>query len=243
MKVLYQSFISPEANIACEEYFFRKLSREMLDEEILRIWESPIHFVAIGNSQKVEESVYIESCERNNIKIIRRCSAGGAVLQGPGCLNFSLYYNLAKHPEVRNIQNSYSYILSKIVSVIFEQFNLLTEIKGIYDLVYKNRKVGGNAQRRNSQILLHHGTLLWDVDYELMEKTLKMPVEQPEYRMNRTHREFVGILPFTKEQLVEIIVEAFCNDFTPFEITEEEISEINDLAEEKYSKLDWNFRR
>lgn len=243
MRLLIQSFNTPEENLACEEYLFRKLNQEPILEGILRIWESPVYFVAIGNSQKVKEVVYIEECEKNNIKVIRRCSAGGAVLQGPGCLNFSLFYFLDNHPELRNIQNSYNQILGSIVRVILDRHNVNTHIEGLCDIVYHNRKVSGNAQRRNNKVLLHHGTLLWNPNYDLMEKTLKIPIEQPAYRMNRSHREFVGALPFNKEQLIEIVIKTFCNKITQYELNYKETQEIRQLVEEKYSKSEWNFRK
>ncbi len=241
MRILLHSFVEPEENIACEEYFFNKLSKT--SEELIRIWESPIYFIVIGSSQRVSDCVNVDNCKKNKIKIIRRCSAGGAVLQGPGCINYSIYFDLNKNAELRNIQHSYNHILGKVAKTIFDEHDLFVEIKGISDLVYLDRKVGGNAQRRNNRILLHHGTILWNVNYHLMEETLKVPNEQPDYRRNRSHREFVGFLPISREQIIDTILKAFAKKVVISKIDDTEISDIKKLATEKYSKEEWNFRK
>ncbi len=243
MRVILYSFTKPEENIACEEYFFNKLNHDSNEDEFLRIWECPNWFIVIGNSQRIDESVYLDECIVRGIKVIRRCSAGGAVLQGPGCINFSLYLNLSTNTELKNIRDSYRYILGKLTNVIYQEHNISLEIRGISDLVYMDKKIGGNAQRRNSRVLLHHGTILYDVNYELMETTLKIPIDQPVYRMNRQHRDFVGIIPVAREQIIKSIIKAFTDNPNFSNITDDEVVGIQKLANEKYSKDEWNFRR
>src|SRR5688500_5771457 len=56
----------------------------------LTFWESESHFVVLGYGKQVSVDVFEDVCARREIPILRRASGGGTVLQGPGCLNYSL---------------------------------------------------------------------------------------------------------------------------------------------------------
>lgn len=240
MYILHYTCASPEENIALEEYLFLKLCDDDLPE-ILRIWESDVYFVVVGSSQCVEEEVYVEDCMAEGIKIIRRCSAGGTVLQGPGCLNFTLCIRIDNRPEFRNIRESYRIILGRLSEVLRRRCGIFANQQGISDLCVEGRKVSGNAQRRNSKVLLHHGTLLYSVNYGLMEKLLKIPKIQPEYRQGRSHTEFVGSLPLDRREIIQLLVDAF-NGNEQYFLSDEDFQGLKQLTEQKYSTHQWNFR-
>jgi lipoate-protein ligase A len=52
-------------------------------------------------------------------------------------------------------------------------------------------KVGGNAQSIIKGGWLHHTSFLWDYDEESMERYLRLPDKRPEYRVSRSHRDFL----------------------------------------------------
>lgn len=242
IRVIIHSFSTPEENISAEEFFFLARANSC-ENDVLRIWESNDYFVVLGSSQVVSEEVFFENCTSCNIKVLRRCSAGGAVLQGPGCVNFSLSLNLERHPYLRNIRESYNILLSSLGKTLNNKWQINTTIDGISDLCYKGKKVSGNAQRRNSKVLLHHGTLLYKVNCELMESVLRIPNSQPDYRANRIHRDFVGHLPLTQEELIDAILSTFAVDGFLSTLTEEEIIGIQNLAFSKYTNPTWNLKR
>ena len=80
------SFDDGARNLALDEVLLREA-----DElgEILRFWESPEPFVVLGLTQKIRDEVELERCAELNVPVMRRCSAGGCVVQGPGCINFT----------------------------------------------------------------------------------------------------------------------------------------------------------
>lgn len=242
IRIIIHTFPSPEENLSAEEFLFYQKNQGD-GEDILRIWESEVYFVVLGSSQYVNEEIFLDRCKFHGIKILRRCSAGGAVLQGPGCLNFSLFLNLDRYPQLRNIRDSYHFLLSKLIATLYQEWGLETAIEGISDLCYMGKKISGNAQRRNSKVLLHHGTLLYRLDYELLEDVLKIPKIQPEYRVGRTHKDFVGTLPLSKEEITDCVLKTFALDGFYSTFTNTEIKGIQQLVDSKYSKEDWNFKR
>ncbi|HOV33564.1 MAG TPA: lipoate--protein ligase family protein [Candidatus Hydrogenedens sp.] len=242
IRVIIHSFSTPEENLSAEEFFFLAKDNSY-ENDILRIWESEDYFIVLGSSQVVSEEVFFDECISRNIKVLRRCSAGGAVLQGPGCVNFSLSLNLERYPQLRNIRESYNILLSSLYNTLNNKWQINTDIDGISDLCYKGKKVSGNAQRRNSKVLLHHGTLLYEVNYDLMEEILRIPQTQPDYRAGRSHRDFVGFLPLSQEEILDVILSTFAADGFFSSLAEEEIVGIQNLAFSKYSNRAWNFKR
>src|SRR5215475_5161081 len=89
MKWLDLTLPAPEENLACDEALL-DLCDDGFDHEILRCWEPQQHFVVVGYSERVEKEVDRAACAARNIPVRRRTTGGGTVLQGPGCLNYSL---------------------------------------------------------------------------------------------------------------------------------------------------------
>jgi hypothetical protein len=58
------------------------------------------------------------------------------------------------------------------------------------DYVLGERKMGGNAQSIGKNGFLHHTSFLWDYDADNMEY-LMLPSKRPEYRGERSHRDFL----------------------------------------------------
>jgi lipoate-protein ligase A len=168
--------------------------------ETLRVWESPAAVVVLGHSGVISSDVDEDACAADGVGILRRISGGGAVLLGPGCVNYSLLLSLEKHPELRDVRASYRQILGCLMRALDVPG---LEVLGLSDLVLGGRKVSGNAQRRGSRALLHHGTLLCGLDPRLVQRYLKEPARQPDYRQGRRHREFLGRLPLSAGQIKE----------------------------------------
>ena len=53
------------------------------------------------------------------------------------------------------------------------------------------RKFGGNAQAITQNLVSHHTSFLWKPDVAALERYLKIPAKQPQYRRFRSHQDFV----------------------------------------------------
>ena len=178
-------------NLELDRSLFQSLeARE--EAQTLRMWESPVAVVVLGRSGVIARDVVEDACVADGVAILRRDSGGGAVLLGPGCLNYSLLLSLGRHPELRDVRASYGLILGCLIQALAIPG---LEIRGLSDLAIRGRKVSGNAQRRGYRALVHHGTLLYALDPGLAKKYLKEPLRQPDYRQNRRHVEFLCNLP------------------------------------------------
>jgi lipoate-protein ligase A len=80
--------------------------------------------------------------------------------------------------------------------------------------------------------------LLYDFDLSLIEKCLRTPPRQPEYRKARGHGEFVVNLSASRQQLLDAIATAFPMARPPDEVP---LSYVEKLVAERFSKDEWNY--
>ena len=241
MRYLDLSFATPEENLACDEVLLEAVESGRRDE-VLRFWESPVPFVVVGVAQALRDEVYEDACRRDRIPMMRRCSGGGCVLQGPGCLNFVLVLAYEKHPEIHTLRGSYGFILGRIAGA-FRSRGIALEHEGVADLAVRGRKVSGNAQRRKRNAMLHHGTLLYGMGHEGMGQYLREPSARPDYRGERSHESFVERLDAAPETLRDIVRDAF-GVVGPADVLDTgELEAVRGLAQEKYASFEWTYRR
>ena len=264
MKFLDLTFPSPAENLACDE--------ALLDwcetgggGEVLRFWESPDYFVVVGYANTVASEVNVAACEARDIPILRRCSGGGTVVQGPGCLNYALVLRITADGPTRSISVANRFIMERnraaietllppgsrreealtsspiqregIQSLLTSAATKRIEVRGHTDLVIGGRKFSGNSQRRRRKYLLFHGTFLLNFDLKLMGELLRMPALQPDYRRSRSHSEFVSNLNGLADDVKSALQKSWAvAGQGPFVLQ----SEIARLVEQKYSKPEWN---
>jgi len=176
----------PAGNLRLDEYLLKAAA------PVFRIWESTDECVVLGQSGHAERDIHVEECAKIGVPVIRRCSGGGAVVIGPGCLNYSLILPFEWNPGWRDVAVSMRWVMERIRAGLRIP-GLRRE--GMGDLTLHGLKVSGNAQRRTAHAFLHHGTLLYNFDSRRAEQLLKEPLRQPAYRAGRTHRDFLGNLP------------------------------------------------
>lgn len=183
------SFVQAEENILYDEKLL-DLAEQGLSDEILRFWEASEFFIVLGRISKPEIEVRTEEAAADGIRIIKRRSGGGTVLQGPGCLNYSLVLSLEKRPVLKDIKKSYEFVLGRISSS-FNDIGIKAEFMPLSDMALSGRKFSGNAQWRRKRYMLHHGTILYQLPIERIEKYIKMPPVEPPYRQGRSHSDFL----------------------------------------------------
>src|SRR5215469_9594034 len=154
MKFLDLTFSTPAENLACDEALL-DWREEKGGDEILRFWESQEPFVVVGYANKIEAEVNVANCEARKIPIFRRCSGGGTVLQGRGCLNYALILSIAGHSSLAGISGANKFIMEHNREAIQAVTgNSTIRVQGHTDLAIHNasssvfRKFSGNSQRR-----------------------------------------------------------------------------------------------
>ncbi len=238
MKYLDLSFQTPEENLACDEALLDD-SEEGSNVEVLRLWESKKYFVVLGYSRKFRQETNWESCQKLNIPILRRPSGGGTVLQGPGCLNFSLILDIQNSKPLKTITDTNCYILNRHQTSLEPVVKKPIQILGISDLAIQNLKFSGNAQRRKKKFILYHGTFLLDFNIALMKELLPIPINQPTYREYRKHDQFLTNLNVPMKKMKDTLIQSW-NANKKMELIPHK--KMTQLIKERYSSDKWNFK-
>lgn len=236
MKWIDLTYASPAENLACDEVLL-DFCEENGADEILRFWEPTDHFVALGYSNRWNSEVNIPACAARGIPVLRRCSGGGTVLQGPGCLNYSLILKIEGDRTLGSITETNRYVLEKNASALATLLPEPPRVQGHTDLTLGTLKFSGNSQRRRRHFTLMHGTFLLRFDLDLIEECLAMPSIRPEYRRNRRHKDFVMNLPLT----AEVVKKALKNEWKTTQVLAEPPDEtVRRLADRVYLTNAWN---
>ena len=237
MKYLDLKFADGATNLACDEALLDHC--ESLDAgEVLRVWEPAEYFVVLGYSNKVAAEVNVESCESRKIPILRRFSGGGAVLQGPGCLNYSLVVKNQHIRSFHSIAESFHTVLKPHRNLFGRLMTEAVQIEGVSDLAIGGKKFSGNSQHRKLRYTLFHGTVLLNLDLSLIEATLRMPSKQPGYRQERSHTQFLRNLFIDAERAGRGLKE----EWGAVEKFHLPASRIEQAVQDRYSQHQWNFR-
>ena len=238
MKFLSTTFETPEENLACDEALL-DLSAQQRDEEILRFWESPRHFVVLGYANRAKAEANLKACELANIPVLRRCTGGGAVLQGPGCLNYGLILRRSASGLLQTIADTNAFVLDRHKRALTVLLGSEIEFLGTSDLALAGRKFSGNAQRRKGDWILYHGTFLIGFDIRLIDEFLPPPSKQPDYRRGRSHTEFLTNLKTSSVEVKEALQNAWhVKDAVQLQLQEE----IDRLVRSQYARQEWIHR-
>jgi lipoate-protein ligase A len=241
MRLIDATLPTPEENLALEEILL-DTAETGSGGEVLRFWESPVPFVVLGVSQVLSQEVHEAGCAAAGVPILRRCSAGGCVLQGPGCLNYALVLRRDQRPDIESIRASYCSILKTLTGAL-ARLGVPASHEGICDMALRGLKFSGNAQKRRRNAILHHGTMLLRIDFDLLDQCIREPDDRPGYRGERAHRDFVTTLDVSAAALKSAIAGVFGVRGGPHEPTPEECEAAVQLAGEKYADPAWIRRR
>lgn len=229
---------SPAENLALDEALL-DYCEDSAAPGFLRFWESTRHFVVLGYGNKLESEVHAGECESLGIPILRRCSGGGTVVQGPGCFNYNLCLPIASCAEFETITGTNRFIMERNRRALAELSGLPVEVHGYTDLAIQGVKFSGNAQRRKKNYLLFHGSLLLNFELVLIERVLRFPTHQPTYRAGRTHSAFIRNFTEGAVQVCDALTSAWSAE--PLVALPAKVRDYADkLMHEKYLNTAWH---
>ncbi|MCI0376117.1 MAG: lipoate--protein ligase family protein [Gemmataceae bacterium] len=206
---------------------------------LLRFWEFPMPALVLGAGCRLADDVHEARCLSDGVPIARRASGGGTVLLGAGCLLYSLILPYSEHAALGDVRASYRFLLGKLTASLEDVLPGI-EPSGVSDVACRGHKLSGNSQQRKRHNLLHHGTLLYDFDLALVERYLKLPARQPEYRGGRAHRDFLMNVPASAQDLKRRLRQGWN---AQQELTVWPTDLVVKLAAEKYGQETWTKRR
>jgi lipoate---protein ligase len=251
LRLLAHTADSPALDLALEEAIQLGVEDGSIPNT-WRLWQPRMAAAIIGTGQEAAREVDLAFAGSEGVPVLRRHSGGGAVVIGPGIINFSAFYLIKDLPGAETIRGAMSAALKPVIQTL-ARWKLQAQEAGLSDLAIVNgetlRKIGGNAQARKRLSVVVHGTLLADPDWARLARLLPYPSKPPEYRAGREHRAFLTSL---RENKAPSDLASFCEGLAsalPSDIVIEQMPKPDELARarqllrEKYASPEWNFRR
>jgi lipoate-protein ligase A len=239
-------------NMAIDEAIMLSMKQGLVGPT-LRFYRWSPSAVSIGTFQGMRDEVDTDFCKARNIDVIRRITGGGAVFHDfNGEITYSIILPNSHYLVPDDIIESYKLICEGIV-VALGQLGIHAEFKPINDVIVNGRKVSGNAQTRRHSCVLQHGTILLDLDVNLMFQALKVPKEKISDKMIADVKQRVTSIRdilgrhVTMDELSKSLQQGFSQalnmKLVNGELTTSEQETANTLAADKYRTSEWNFKR
>ncbi len=212
-------------------------------------WQPPA--ISIGYFQGMEEEVDVAACRTHGVDTVRRITGGGAVFHQSE-VTYSIVLPLDHPLADQTILASYSRLCQGIVAGL-AKLGVSASFAPINDIVAGGRKISGNAQTRKLGCILQHGTILLDVDVDLMFTLLKVPSEKARGKVIADVKERVTSLSRILERPIpfdEVVLALEAGFAEALDLTLEaqnlspaEIERAQDLARSRFADEAWNLKR
>lgn len=236
---------TPAMNIALDEVLTRAVGRGERGPT-LRFWGWANDAVILGRFQSVRNEVQIENASQLGVDIVRRISGGGAMLVQPeGAITYSLY---VPPSFVRDLSfaESYAFLDGWIVEALRE-LGIDAWYQPLNDITSSEGKIGGAAQARRFGAVLHHTTMAYDMNVDLLLNVLRIGKEKLSDKGLSSAAKRVAPLLQQTEMPRQAIIDAFIRQFsglttlTESDILPHERAEAEELARTKFTSDDWTY--
>jgi len=162
-----------------------------IDTPLIKVWIPDKICIVLGRSNNSIDSLYRKNIIDDNIPVYKRPSGGETVLLTPKTLIISIAMNqsgfMGGKVYFKMINNK---IIDSLKSLGIKNLNY----RGISDIAINDLKILGSALYQNRDVVFYHAVLNVSESIELIEKYLKHPNREPDYRKNRSHKDFVTSL-------------------------------------------------
>ena len=226
----------PFSNLALEEVLFLGLR-----VSTLRIWSNQ-KSVIIGRAQLAEFETNLEYCRGAGIPIVRRFTAGGAVYNGPGNLNWSFFVPREENgmgSDLGDANRVFAAFAALVVGAL-RACGVYSEFKAPNGIFDRHGKISGMAAYISRRGVLCHGTLLVETDLKEVEMLTRPNPRELMRRYPRSKVAAVSNCGVNTGDFIPRLRNDFGQRFEEDSLTEREAGATMDLTAEKYSKDDWN---
>ncbi|OAS85174.1 MULTISPECIES: biotin/lipoate A/B protein ligase family protein [Metabacillus] len=264
---------SPSFNMALDEALLEWHSEGKIPPTI-RFYGWDPATLSIGYFQKVEKEINLDAVKKYGLGFVRRPTGGRGVLHDKE-LTYSVIVS-EEHPEMPKTVTEAYRVISEGILEGFKNLGLDAyfaiprteeEKQGLksprsavcfdapswYELVVEGRKVAGSAQTRQKGVILQHGSILLDLDEDMLFDLFNYSNDKVKERMQRAFKNkavatnTLRVEPVTINEAKKAFKEGFEKglniELEPYDLNKEELEYVEKIAKEKYESEEWNFKR
>ena len=240
MRYLKNPSVNPYYNMAFDEYCLESLP---VDEPVFFLWQNR-PAVIVGFNQEVNTEVNLDYLKENGIDLVRRVTGGGAVYHDLGNLNYTI---VGRSEDLERDYPEYAALMMKALQAL----GVPATLSGRNDILVDGKKVSGFAKRVCKNRLMVHGTLMYDVNLDVLTNVLNPSSTKLQSKGIASVRsrvanlkEFLPELPTIQafqKRLEEILSNQYADAEYP--LSEEDLAHIQRLSDEKFATWEWNYGR
>ncbi len=238
MYLLLREQTDPYFNLAAEEYLLKHGPGDLF-----MLWQNQPS-VIIGKHQNPYAETNYRYISKHGIPIVRRISGGGTVYHDLGNINFTFIQQVGPVNPVK-----FSRFTLPMMELL-AKFGLPVNAGQRNDLLVNGLKFSGNAEHVFRDKVLHHGTILFNSDLEILGACLDAADNRfagksvPSVRSDVAN--LASFLPeqITAEHFMYLLFDKIQQELPVadlYELTDNDIHEIEKIAVEKYRTWQWNF--
>lgn len=264
---------SPSFNMALDEALLDWHSEGKIPP-VIRFYEWNPATLSIGYFQRAERDINLQAVKEQGLGFVRRPTGGRAVLHEHE-LTYSIIVS-EEHPDMPKTVTEAYRVLSEGLLEGFRNLGMdayfsvpdteekqedLKKPKSAvcfdapswYELVVEGKKIAGSAQTRQKGVILQHGAILLDIDYEKLLSVFHFANEEAKEKMRvKLPEKAVAMNDLVEESItIAECVEAFKLGFEkslhislqPYSLTEEQLQYVVSLEQNKYLTEEWNYRK
>ena len=208
-------------------------------EDTMTLMNPATPYVCVGFHQEVEKEVDIAYCQEYGLPITRRQVGGGAVYLDQDQLFWHIIIHRSRAPY--RIEDVYARYLAGPVNAL-RAMGIPAQHRPVNDIQVEGRKIGGTGAATIGEAIVVVGSLIFDFNYELMARVLKVHSEKFRDKVSQTLREYLTTIRHElgpkaptweegKQILINQVARALRQDINDGTLTDREQVEVQRLRQ------------
>lgn len=235
--MMYLKCASTDAkfNFALEKYAMHVLD---ISDEYFMFWRTAPTLMT-GRFQNTLAEINMPYARRNNIDIVRRITGGGTIYTDMNGWQFSFIVKRRRSMEFETFTRP---IIDALRSLGVE-----AQLSGRNDLTIGGRKFSGNAQYSGKDVMLHHGSILFDTDLEALVRSLSVEDEKIISKGIKSVRQRVTNIAehlsagMTSTQFSDVMLKYLLKGMETYELSDKDVEAVNEIKRSQFDAWEWNF--
>lgn len=226
----------PYYNLALEQTVFDRLDRR---HSYCMLWRNR-SAVIIGRNQNTAAEINQAFVDSRGIDVARRLSGGGAVYHDMGNINFTFITDAAETIDFAPF--------CALIREALQSFGVPARVSGRNDMTVDGKKISGNAQYIRQNRVMHHGTLLYDSDLDMLSRALSGSGKVESGGIRSVRSAVTNIRPYMEAGMPSDAFFGALRDrllytlgMREYTLTADDKAAAETLRERVYSRRDWNY--
>jgi lipoate---protein ligase len=153
-----------------------------------RVWIPQSPLLVLGYSQDPEAELYLDAVTADSVVVYKRRGGGGAVWLDGGVVCVAIRFSRREGFGIHDYFREGNGLLARVVR---DSFGIEALPRGISDLAVGERKISGSSLYMPRECALYLASILVSTPPDLLDRYLRHPSREPEYRGGRSHADFV----------------------------------------------------